>query len=218
MNIGAVSQIENLEVQVRADKDFSVDIAGEEVNAIDILLLPFALPPAGPPGLAGIVASDALAAAADAASQAIKRHEDDQRATKLRAAIAEINPQSLSQKALVDALQSSLRFKSVTAATEREEPSLSGAGILRVRIEKWGLYASKSEERSLQKVQVGIHATATLVGGDGEVAWQKSDFFTGGVHRPIGEYGSSPDLLKSEIDETVRRYSASVANEIRYAK
>jgi hypothetical protein len=37
MNIGALYKIDNLEVQVFADKDFSVVLAGEEVNGYDVL-------------------------------------------------------------------------------------------------------------------------------------------------------------------------------------
>jgi hypothetical protein len=202
MNIGALSKINNLEVQVRVDEDFSVVLAGERMNANDTLFL----------------FNGALHAASEGALLGIRGQEDAQRAKNLHMAIAEIKLQSLTQKALVDGLQTSLRFKSVTAVNERAEKSPDGAGILLVRIENWGLYAGSKENASLQKVQVGLNATASLVGGDGKLAWEHKDYFTGGVHRPIAEYGSSPYLLKSEIEETVGRYCARVVNEIRYAQ
>jgi hypothetical protein len=211
MNIGALSKIDNLEVQVRADKGFSVDVAGQEVNAIDFLLLPVAL--------LGGIGGQAVAGAVDQnVSQPIKGREDAQRAKKLRETIADINLQSLAQKALVDGLETSHRFKSVTAATERAEPSASGAAILRVRIENWGLFSDRGEDRSLQKVQAGINATAVLVGADGQTIWQRNDYITSGAQHSFNEYGSSPELLKTDFTEIVKRYSARMANEIRYAR
>ncbi len=203
MNIGALSKVDQLEVQVHADKAFSVVLAGTQLNGLDAL---FAFDPGG-----------ALARTVEAVASATRSYEDAQRAKKFRAAIAEIDLQSLTQKTLVDGLQASLRFKSVTAATERPEPSPTGAGILRVQIDNWGLYADSVDNARLHKVQVGLNATASLIGGDGTLVWRHSDYFTGGEHRPIDDYVSSPDLLKSNIEEAVTGYSARVVNEIRYA-
>jgi hypothetical protein len=208
MNVGTLSGIHRLEVQVGVDKDFSVNVAGQEVNGIDFLLTAIAL--TGVPG-------KAVAAASESVAQELRARKDAQRAKDLRAAIAEIDLQNLAQEALVDGLQTSPRFTSVTAVT-REGPPPAGAGVLRVRIENWGLYAGKSEARSLQKVQVGINATVSLFGADGKLSWERKDHPTGGVHRPIGEYGSSPALLRSEIEDTVKGYCARVVNDIRYAR
>jgi len=202
INISTLAKIDNLGVEVRVDKDFSVLLAGEELNGMDLFWveMPF-----------GEVVGEAVL-------QGNRHNEDAERAKNFRAMIAEINLQLLTQKALVDGLQSSLRFQSVTSVTEREEPPPTGAGILLVRIENWGLYAGSTDNAKLQKVQVGLNATASLVGDGGKIAWKHRDFFTSGVHRPIAEYISSPSLLKSEIEETARRYCARVVNEIRYAR
>ena len=202
MNTGALYKIENLDVQVRVDQDFSLVLASEVVNGYDALFL-FN-------GAADFVGRAVL--------KGIRANEDANLARTFREKIAAINLQSLTQKALVDGLQATLRFKSVTAITQGMEPSPTDRGILRVRIENWGLYAGSKENASLQKVEVGLNATCTLVGGDGKIAWEHKDHFTGGIHRPISEYASSPDLLIREIEETTRRYCSRVVNEIRYAQ
>jgi hypothetical protein len=210
MDIGALSKIENMEVQVKVDKDFSVVVNGDRINGLDILFVSVQITG----GLAGTLVGGGV----ENASGGIKSRADAERAKKLQAVIAEINLQSLSQKTLVDDLQASLRFKSVTAVTDRADLSAFGAGVLMVEIEDWGLFAGGKENADLEKVQVGLDVTASLIGGDGKLVWKHNDHFTGGVHHPIGEYGASPGLLKSEIEEMVKRYCASVANEIRYAQ
>jgi hypothetical protein len=201
---GALSKIDTLEVQVRVDADFSVVLAGQEINAIDYLLIPFSS------GVVGVTGEAAL--------HSVRSAKDAERAKEIRGTIADIKPQSLAQNALVEGLKTSHRFKSVTAAFEwDQQPHNNAAGVLRVRIENWGLYASKSDDRSLQKVEVAINASASLFGGDGKLTWEHKDHFTGGLHRQVAEYSSSPELLKNEIEETIRRYCARVANEIRYA-
>jgi len=211
MSADALSKIDNLEVQVGVDKDFSVVVSGEKANGLDFFMAYVWM-------TGGLVDKIVAGSVQANVSERSKVQEDALRAKNLRTAIAEINLQSLTQKALVDGLQSSLRFKSVAAVAERAEPSPTGAGILLVRVEDWGLYSDKSEDRSLQKVQVGLHATASLIGIDGKLAWERRDYFTGGVQRSFSEYGSSPGLLKNEIEETAGRYCARVVNEIRYTR
>jgi hypothetical protein len=206
MHTGVLSKIDSIEVQVGVDEDFSVVLADNKRLDVNEM---FWINMFGS-GAGRIVGAEI--------AEARRTKEDAERAKTFRVAIAEINLQSLAQKTLVDGLQASLRFKSVTAVTEQAEQSSTGAGILRVRIENWGLYAGSRENATLQQVQVGLTATASLVGGDGKLAWEHRDHFTGGVHRSIGEYGSSPVLLTNEIEDTVRRYCARVVNEIRYAQ
>jgi len=201
MHTGALSSMDNLEVQVRVDEDFSVILArNRRLNVNEAFWI----------GMLGSAAAGIV--------DSRRENEDAQRAKTFRMAIAELNVQGLAQKALVDGLQTSRRFASVTTVTEREEPSPPDSGILRVRIENWGLYAPSTENETLQQVQVGLNATASLVGGDGKLAWEHRDHFTGGVHHSIRDYGSSPAILKNEIEDTVRRYCGRVVNEIRYAK
>ncbi len=207
---GALSRIERLEVMVGVDKDFSVVVAGEKANGLDFFMAYVWM-------TGGLVGQTVAGAVHGSVSEPRKLQEDEQRAKNLRAGIAEINLQSLTQKALVDGLQSSHRFKAVIASPESTERSPTGTGILRVTIEDWGLYADKSSERSQQKVQIGFHALASLIGLDGKVEWERRDYLTGGVQRSFNEYGSSPSLLKNEIEETATRYCARVVNEIRYA-
>jgi hypothetical protein len=87
-----------------------------------------------------------------------------------------------------------------------------------VRIEQWGLNSDKSEARSLQQVQVGLNATASLVGRDGNIVWERKDYFTGGTQHSFAEYRDSPALLKREINEMIQRYCMRLVNEIRYAR
>jgi len=209
MNVSALSKIDQLEVQVSVDKDFSVMLAGQKVNGIDFLLLPLTV--LAYPG--GMV----VAGAVDSINVHSKAAVDARQAKDLRAAISEINPQESVQKALVDGLQSTARFKSVTAGNVGADSS-AGQGIFRVQIENWGLYSDKSEERSLQQVQVGLNATASLIGSDGKIVWEHKDYFTGGTQHSFTQYRNSPELLKSEINEMIQRYCARMVNEIRYAR
>jgi hypothetical protein len=210
MNAGIVSEVENLDVQVRIDKDFSVALAKERLGGADALLAVL--------GLAGGLAGEAMLVGTESVAIEARGGRDAQRARKLREAIATIDLQSLTQKALVDGLQATLRFKAVTVASRPEARPPAAAGILRVRIEDWGLYAGANEKATLQQVEVGFNASTSLIGRNGRLAWKRTDYFMGGAHHPIAEYGSSPVLLKNEIEETVRRYCARVVNEIRYAK
>ncbi len=209
MQVRALSALDRIEVQVSVDKDFSVMLAGQKANGIDFLLLPVAV--------VGGAAGTAVAGAVDSINVSSKAAADARRAKGLREAIAEIDPQKSVQQALVDGLQSTGRFKSVTAANAGGG-SAAGQGLFRVRIESWGLNSDKSEERSRQQVQVGLRATAWLVGGDGKVLWEHKDYFTGGTQHSFAQYRDSPELLKSEINETMQRYCTRLANEIRYAR
>ena len=209
LNGAALAQMTHLEVQVSVLTDFSVVLDREEVHGIDYLLLPVAMT-----GLGGL----AVATGGEATLEGVRDRKDAQRAKDLRTTIAEINLQSLAQEALMNDLRRAPRFQSVRAASGQDGLSPAGTAVLRVRIENWGLYADKSEDRSLRLVQIGLNSTVTLVDSGGRVAWEHRDHFTGGVHRAIGEYSSSPALLKREIEETVQRYCARVANEIRYAQ
>jgi hypothetical protein len=201
MKVNALSKIDNLEVQVRADKDFSVHLADEELNWNDYFWsqVPFF-------GLAG-----------EFVLEGKRRQQDTQWANNIRAAIADINLQSFAEITLIDGLQTSLRFKTVTAVTHRPQPSAPNAGLLLVRIDDWGLYAGSKNNATLHKVQVGFSATASLVGGGGKLLWKRKDYFTSGEHRSISEYGASSDLLKNEFYETVTRYCVRLVNEIRYS-
>ena len=67
-------------------------------------------------------------------------------------------------------------------------------------------------------MQVGLNATASLIGYDGKSAWEHNDYFTGGAKHSFNHYRDSPDLLKSEITEMVQRYCTRIVNELRYAK
>jgi hypothetical protein len=209
MNVSALSKFDQLEVQVSVDKDFSVVLAGQKVNGIDYLLLSVAL--------AGGIAGTAVASGVDSINVNSKAAVDARRAKDLREAISEINPQESVQKALVDGLQSTARFKSVTAASVGAGSS-ADKGTFRVRIENWGLNSDKSEKRSLQQVQVGLNATAWLIGGDGKIVWERKDYFTGGTQHSFAQYRDSPELLKSEINEMIQRYCTRMVNEIRYAR
>jgi hypothetical protein len=201
-----VAKIDNIEVRVSVAEGFSVVLADNGRLNVDEM---FWINMFGT-GVGRLVGAEIV--------ESRRKKEDAERAKTFSAAIAEINLQRLARKALIDGLQSSLRFKSVTAVTEPTGPPPTGAGILRVRIENWGLYAGSREDATLQQVQVGLNATASLIGGDGKLAWEHRDHFTGGVHRSIGEYGSSPVLLTNEIEDTVRRYCDRVVNEIRYGR
>lgn len=208
MNVSALSKFDQLEVQVSVDKDFSVMLAGQTVNGLDYLLLPVAMT-----GIGGAT----VAASVDTISVNSKAAVDARRAKDLRQAVSDINPQESVQKALVEGLQSTGRFKSVTAANAGAGSSVD-QGVFRVQIEEWGLYSDKSEDRNLQQVQVGLHATARLLGSDGKTVWEHKDFFTGGTQHAFNQYRDSPELLKSEINEMIQRYCTRMVNEIRYAR
>jgi hypothetical protein len=205
MRSGALSKIDNLDVQVSVDRDFSVTLSGAKPRSLDEVHLILTSPKVI--AIASVVISDSK-----------REAEDAKRALAFRSTVAEIHAQSIAGKALVDGLQASRRFVSVTAVSEPQEIRPADSGILRVRIENWGLYADSRENAALDQVQVGLNATAQLVGAGGKRIWEHTDYFTSGLHRPISEYGSSPDLLKSEMEETIRRYCARVVNEIRYAQ
>ncbi|MGA3182646.1 MAG: hypothetical protein ABSF38_20155 [Verrucomicrobiota bacterium] len=224
MQPGAVSKIDDLTVQVSVDRDFSLTLAAAKPRSLKEVPLTFTavrlgslvsplLSDSGPPVV--VVSPKSIAAAKEWDAQ--HAAEDARRAEAFRSKVAEIRIQSTAENALMDALQAARRFQTVTTVSVPQRASPACTGTLWVRIENWGLYADSRENAVLDQVQVGLNATAVLMGAGGKRIWEHADYFTSGIHRPITEYGSSPDLLKNEMEETTRRYCATVANEIRYA-
>jgi hypothetical protein len=218
MQAGAVSKIGKLEVQVSVDGDFSLTLAGAKPRGFKDVPLSYVSVELWPKSKYRVTLMSPESVVNGLALDSQRAAEDAQRAQTFCTTVAGIPIQSIAEKALVDGLQASRRFELVTAVSGPEGASPSGAGTLRVRIENWGLYADSRENATADLVQVGLNATAVLAGADGKRLWEHTDYFTSGMHRPISEYGSSPDLLKSEMEETARRYCARVVNEIRYAK
>jgi hypothetical protein len=188
-------QIKALESQVRVERPFEVYLARGKDASTGWLI-------------AGVLGSGI--------ESSMQSSADGKDTAQLQTVLGDFDCQAFVQQNLVEELRGANLFATVTAVDPAVEAGGSARNRLCLVIHQWGVMGG-SLDKTEKKALVGLTSSTTLTGPRSTKIWERTDFTTGGNYHSWDELKRSPELLRKEIEQAVRRYCIRVANEMRFA-
>jgi hypothetical protein len=190
-----LAQIKALETQVLVEKKFEVYLARGKDSSTGFLI----------GGVIGSMIESSAQSGADAKDTA-----------QFQEMLGDFDCQSFVQQNLSEGLRGAKLFSTVTAVDPVVKGGDAAPNRLGLVIHQWGVMGG-SLDKTQKKALVGLTSTTTLTGPVGQIIWERTDFTTGGNFHTWDDFKASPELLRKEIEQAVRRYCLRVVNEMRFA-